>query len=121
MTEAFLGLFNLRDKLPPDPNHKYVFTTFQGYLVGILFAFVAVLAYLLLVENARYSTLLTLGALVFVFTLAIIDFPDRRWFQVILYVGIALLIFEIVGYEFLRILRQQNFTVNVRKLVDNND
>jgi hypothetical protein len=121
MAELLPGLINLREQLV-EPR-RYTFTNLQAYLIALVTAVIGVLIYIQLRgrSEVRYSTALTIGAIIFLVILNLLDFPDRRWVEILTVLVIAGIVLEIVGYEVLRIIKRRNIRVGLNVGIETED
>ncbi len=111
------SILDLRNQLRNQDIKQHKLTNNQAYLIAVLVAIVVIILYLYLFKRqARYSTILTIGAITFLIVLDFLDFPDQRWFRTITIIIIGLLIFEIVGYEVMRLLKERNTEITLEKI-----
>jgi hypothetical protein len=112
------SILNYRDKIIKE-NQSAEFSIFQAYSFSIFITFLVIFLYCLIKKrDIRYSTLLTIGAIVFVLSMMLIPSPEQKFYRVVAVLVVALLVFEILGYEIMRIMRERNRAVSIENFFE---
>lgn len=115
MANVLGELLGLRNQL--QHNRVYKYTSGQAYTIAFLSALLGCCVYIAIVErDFRYSTLISVGALIFLIALDLIDFEDQEWYRIITYIILALVLFKIFSYELVRIMNKRNQIVNAKQV-----
>lgn len=109
-------LLGIREEEIADQQKRiYAISSRKAYLYAIIISILVMLIYIAFKrQHVRYSTALTIFAVTFLIVVDFLDFPDQHWFQIISFLVIGLLLFEIIGYEIMRILQKQNKTKSIK-------
>lgn len=112
------SILKYRNKSIQESTKETQYTSFQAYSAAAIVVLVITFFYCVIKkQDIRYSTLLTIGAVSFLVTMMILDSPEQKFYRLIAALVIALIIFEIVGYEIMRVLRDRNRAVTIENLI----